>query len=146
MEALHAWRKRVKDLWYHCRLLAPTCGPMVRGHAKDLDRLAKLLGDDHDLAVLEQELTRPDISIAADVDAVVQLIDYRRTELQSEATGIGERVYAESPKAFRAQNAPFLEGRAQAGSGTAGAASSGTGRGDSVTLAEAGPGRGRRLW
>ncbi len=100
MEALHAWRKRVKDLWYHCRLLAPTCGPMVRGHAKDLDRLAKLLGDDHDLAVLEQELTRPDISIAADVDAVVQLIDYRRTELQSEATGIGERVYAESPKAF----------------------------------------------
>ena len=101
MEALHAWRKRVKDLWYHSRLLAPTCGPMVRGHAKDLDRLAKLLGDDHDLAVLGQELTGPDISIAVDRDAVVQLIDYRRTELQTEATGIGERVYAESPKAFR---------------------------------------------
>src|ERR1700733_10637342 len=56
MEDLHAWRKRVKDLWYHERLLASTCGPTVRGHAKDLDRLSELLGDDHDLAVLRQEL------------------------------------------------------------------------------------------
>jgi CHAD domain-containing protein len=55
MEDLHAWRKRVKDLWYHERLLASTCGPTVRGHAKDLDRLSDLLGDDHDLAVLRQE-------------------------------------------------------------------------------------------
>ena len=33
--------------------------------------------------------------------AVVKLIDYRRAELQTEATRVGERVYAETPKAFR---------------------------------------------
>ena len=36
-----------------------------------------------------------------DVDAVVRLIDHRRGELQTEAILIGERVYAEPPKAFR---------------------------------------------
>jgi CHAD domain-containing protein len=101
MEALHAWRKRVKDLWYHERLLAPTCGPAVRGHAKDLDRLADLLGDDHDLAVLRQGLSRPSPPVAADLEAVVNLIDHRRRTLQTEAAGIGARVYAETPKAFR---------------------------------------------
>ena len=62
MEDLHAWRKRVKDLWYHERLLAPTCGPTVRGHAKELDRLSDLLGDDRDFAILRQELTQDEHS------------------------------------------------------------------------------------
>lgn len=101
MEDLHAWRKRVKDLWYHERLLAPTCGPTVRGHAKELDRLSDLLGDDHDLALLRQALTQGSTPVAVDLDAVVNLIDHRRSELQTEATRIGERLYAETPKAFR---------------------------------------------
>ncbi len=98
---LHAWRKRVKDLCYHERLLAPTCGPTVRGHVKELDRLADLLGDDHDLAVLGHELTRDGTQVAADLGAVLGLIDHRRTELQSEAAHVGARAYAETPKAFR---------------------------------------------
>ncbi|HTX32351.1 MAG TPA: CHAD domain-containing protein [Solirubrobacteraceae bacterium] len=100
-EDLHDWRKRVKDLWYHERLLASTCGPTVRGHAKDLDHLSDLLGDDHDLAVLRDELTNDVAAAPADLEAVLRLIDHRRAELQAEAFGIGERVYAESPKAFR---------------------------------------------
>lgn len=98
---LHAWRKRVKDLWYHERLLAPTCGPAVRGHAKDLERLSDLLGDDHDLALLRQELDHDSTPVAVDLDAVIGLIDHRRSELQTEAISIGQRVYAEKPKAFR---------------------------------------------
>ncbi len=98
---LHAWRKRVKDLWYHERLLAPTCGPTVRGHATDLDRLADLLGDEHDLAVLVHTLTIDSPFPAVDLDAVLALIDHRRAELRSEAFRIGERSYAETPKAFR---------------------------------------------
>jgi CHAD domain-containing protein len=101
MEELHDWRKRVKDLWYHERLLAPTGGPAIRGHAKDLDHLSDLLGDDHDLAVLREELTGEVRAVPVDLDAVLKLIDHRRDELQTEAFRIGERVYAESPKAFR---------------------------------------------
>jgi CHAD domain-containing protein len=113
MEELHAWRKRAKDLWYQERLLAPTCGPTVRGHVKELDRLCDLLGDDHDLAVLRQQLTKEGTEIAADLDAVVKLIDHRRDELQTEASKLGERLYAEKPKAFRRRmRASWQAGRA----------------------------------
>jgi CHAD domain-containing protein len=101
LEDLHAWRKRAKDLWYHERLLAPAAGPGVRGQAKDAHRLADLLGDDHDLGVLRETLTREVAPVPVDVDAVVALIDHRRAELQDEALRLGQRVYAESPKAYR---------------------------------------------
>jgi CHAD domain-containing protein len=101
LEDLHGWRKRVKDLWYQERLLAPICGPAIRGQAKDAHRLADLLGDDHDLGVLRQTLTGDHLAVAVDLDAVVGLIDHRRAELQTEAIHLGKRVYAEKPKAFQ---------------------------------------------
>ena len=101
IEALHTWRKRVKDLWYHERLLAPACGPAIKGHVKDAHRLADLLGDDHDLGVLRRTVTLDPLAVPVDLDAVIGLIDHRRAELQSEAIHIGDRIYAETPKAFR---------------------------------------------
>lgn len=98
--ALHTARKRVKDLWSQERLLAPAAGPAVAGHGKDAHRLSDLLGDDHDLAVLRQALTSRRIQAAADIDAIVALIDHRRGELQQEIMSLGERVYAEPPRAF----------------------------------------------
>jgi CHAD domain-containing protein len=99
-ENLHEWRKRVKDLWYHLRLLTPACGPAVRGQAKDAHALADLLGDDHDLAVLGETLVGVAGGVAVDVHAVLGLIDHRRGLLQTQAVALGERVYAERSKAF----------------------------------------------
>lgn len=98
---LHDWRKRVKDLWYHERLLAPSCGLAVRGRAKELHRLADLLGDDHDLALLRHELTDEVSALPVDLDAVIKLIDHRQDELQTDAFKLGSRLYGESPKAYR---------------------------------------------
>ncbi len=114
-EDLHAWRKRVKDLWYHQRLLAPVAGPAVKGHAKDAHRVADLLGDDHDLAVLAERLADPGLAVPVDLDAVSALIDHRRDELQTEAVYLGRRLYAESPKAFaRRMRRCFRAGQATA--------------------------------
>jgi CHAD domain-containing protein len=99
-EHLHDWRKRVKDLWYELRLVAEVCGPSVRGQAKDAHALADLLGDDHDLAVLRDHLLGLAGGIAADVEAVLGLLDHRRAQLQAQAMALGERVYSERPKAF----------------------------------------------
>lgn len=100
IEGLHAWRKRVKDLWYQERLLAAAAGPVVTGQVKESHRLADLLGDDHDLGMLGQALTERQVHAPVDLDAVVGLIDHRRRELQTEAFYVGARVYAEKPDAF----------------------------------------------
>lgn len=97
---IHEWRKRVKDLWYHTRLLRSAAPDILRGQAKEAHRLSDILGDDHDLSMLREALLSADPGIPADVDAVLGLIEYRRRELQVEAFLLGERLYAEPPKAF----------------------------------------------
>ena len=115
LEDMHEWRKRVKDLWYQEHLLTPACGRTVRGHAKDAHLLADLLGDDHDLGLLRERLSHDRVPVPVDVDAVIALIDHRREELQAEAVRVGERLYAEAPKAFkRRMRRSFEAGRAGA--------------------------------
>jgi CHAD domain-containing protein len=115
LESLHEWRKRVKDLWYHLRLLQPVCGRVVRGQVKTASRLADVLGGDHDLAVLNTTLDEIESDLAVDVDALRALIDHSRNELQTEAMRAGERLYAETPKQFaRRMHRYWKAGRAQA--------------------------------
>ncbi len=112
-QRMHDWRKRVKDLWYQERLLAPVDGPAVRGQAKDLHRLANLLGDLHDLHVLRGRLTDEPVHVAADVDGIVGLIEHRQAELEGEAFSLGSRIYAEKPGAFvRRMRSAWRAGRA----------------------------------
>jgi len=53
-ERFHEWRKRVKDYWYHTRLLGRSWPEFMESRISELKDLADLLGDDHDLAVLQQ--------------------------------------------------------------------------------------------
>ncbi len=99
-ENLHEWRKRVKDLWYDARLLGPVCGPIARGQALEAEHLSELLGEDHDLAMLRQNLARIAREVPVDTDAVAALIDHRRDQLESEAVLVGRRLYAEPPALF----------------------------------------------
>jgi CHAD domain-containing protein len=110
----HAWRKRVKDLWYQQRLLSEVAGPACAGQAKDAHRLADLLGDDHDLLVLRRAVTGEASHTAADLDAVLGLIGHRQQELRTQALELGARVYAEKPKAYvRRMRAMWRAGRGQ---------------------------------
>jgi len=101
-ETLHEWRKRVKDLWYHHRLLRELWPGVMKAYAGEADRLGELLGDDHDLAVLDAFLEAHDgnLDTRADLVSVRGLIQGRRAELQDEARALGRRLYADSPKAF----------------------------------------------
>jgi CHAD domain-containing protein len=101
VENLHEWRKRAKDLWYHLRLLRPLSPAIIGGYADEAHGLSDLLGDDHDLALLRETLLGGGGEVPVDVDAVIELIDHRRAQLQADAMQVGERLYAEPPKAFR---------------------------------------------
>jgi hypothetical protein len=101
----HEWRKRAKYHWYHLRLLRSLWQPMVKVQRRGADELGELLGDDHDLAVLRQTLVDgPDrFGSAADLQAVLGLIDRRRAELQARARPLGRRLFAEKPKQLAAR-------------------------------------------
>ena len=89
-ENLHEWRKRVKDLWYHCSILQETWKPVMSALADEAHELSDRLGDDHDLAIL----------LEFGAESLEPVIATRREELQDEAFAYGTRLYADKPKAF----------------------------------------------
>ena len=99
VEALHEWRKRVKDLWYHHTLLRALWPPVMAAAGDEAHELSDRLGDDHDLAVLatwvsEHTEAGPEL---------FEAVERQRAELQQAAFALGARVYAEKPRAFVAR-------------------------------------------
>jgi CHAD domain-containing protein len=95
-EALHEWRKRTKDLWYHLTLLQDVWPAVLEAEADEAHTLSDHLGDDHDLAVLwEFALDR-----GIDSKRLYAAVEGRRGELQVSAFGLGKRLYAERPRDF----------------------------------------------
>ncbi len=100
-EALHEWRKRSKDLWYHLRLVRRAWPELMETTAEEAHELSDRLGDDHDLVVLVGYLDESDDPLTSDqLEHLRRLIAKRREELQTEAFAYGERLYAEKPKRF----------------------------------------------
>jgi CHAD domain-containing protein len=91
-ENLHDWRKRAKDLWYQQQLLSRAWPDVMKSQAAEAKALSKLLGSDHDLAVLAGELDPG--------DPLHPLIADNRERLQRDAFELGGKIYAEKPKAF----------------------------------------------
>ena len=97
-DAMHEWRKQVKYLWYMTRILAGAVGDAGARLVEDLDRLAALLGDGRDLALLRAAALATE-GIFEDA-RIVETIDIRRAELQEEAMSLGSRLYNPKPKSF----------------------------------------------
>ena len=96
VEALHEWRKRVKDLWYHHTLLRALWPPVMTAAGDEAHELSDRLGDDHDLAVLASWVS----ANAKAAPELFEAVERRRAKLQAEAFALGARVYAEKPRAF----------------------------------------------
>jgi CHAD domain-containing protein len=100
-ENVHEWRKRVKDLWYHLRIVQdarPDKLKKVRDRAHDL---SDLLGDHHDLAVLREDAEgRAGLLRRETLDSLDELIEQRQAELLDDALSPGDELYAEKPKKF----------------------------------------------
>lgn len=102
---MHELRKRVKDLWYQLRLIREADRQMIGALADHAHDLSDHLGDDHDLALLRDEVQRRDDAFAqpADQRHLLEQIDQRRGELQFAAISLGQRIYDEKPKKFTAR-------------------------------------------
>lgn len=101
--AFHAWRKRVKDLWYHTQLLHNVWKGVQSAWAEALEDLSDALGDDHDLEVLRAALAaHPDLDPEARRDVLARA-DARSAELRAAAWTLGQRLYAERPRRYAAR-------------------------------------------
>ena len=105
-ENLHALRRRVKDSWYHVRLLdgafreIPEHGERWLGE-RSLGELQELLGDDHNLTILKAALEAEPAAFGGKkaVPVVLKLIARVQADLQSRAFEAAARIYAEKPVA-----------------------------------------------
>jgi CHAD domain-containing protein len=93
---LHAWRKRVKDLWYQLDFLCPEWPPATGKMLAGLEKLGEELGKDHDLVLLEQfaREQRPPYAEAAQLQ---ELIDARRKQHGAVIRRLGAGLYAQPP-------------------------------------------------
>ncbi len=101
-EGFHEWRKQIKHLWYHLRILIPIWESQLVVLSNDLNDAADWLGDNHDLAelrllVLEHPEWFPD---PAALQFLLAQIDCWRLELELNAQPVGRRIYVEKPRAF----------------------------------------------
>jgi CHAD domain-containing protein len=109
-EAVHEWRKRVKDLWYHLRLVRNAKKSVLGEAADEAHELSDLLGDHHDLAVLRDDaVERRELFVDGDLEQLLVSISERQEELTANAISLGERLYARKPKAFERRLRSYWE-------------------------------------
>lgn len=94
-ETVHEWRKRVKDHWYHTRLLTPIWPKQMRTSRGVAADLGELLGEHHDLSVFAELLSGSEIADAADREVLTALAQRRQQVIADEAFLMGARLLAE---------------------------------------------------
>jgi CHAD domain-containing protein len=101
-ESFHEWRKRVKDHWYHVRLLESLWTGDMRAYEKSLKELETCLGDDHNLVMLRAKIEAAPARHGTSRDRVLlqKLMERRQEELRSNAESVGRRIFKEKPKQF----------------------------------------------
>jgi CHAD domain-containing protein len=106
---MHAWRKIAKDLRYVAETLERAgarrgkAERRLRRVARRADRLGEMLGEEHDLALLEQRVRahsqRRELGKRAHRD-LLKAVERRRKRLRKRALRAGERLYERKPSRF----------------------------------------------
>jgi len=99
-EGIHQWRKRTKYLRYQLRLLKEVWKPLFNPWRKQLHQLSDYQGDHHDLHELKAILQTLDQVSADSRRALLALVAQHQQYCFSMAMPLGERLFAEKPKAF----------------------------------------------
>ncbi len=99
-ENYHEWRKRVKDHWYHVRLLENLWTDVMQAHEGSLKNLETWLGDDHNLVVLRSKLEdkNGEYGDEKEIQLFLALGDQHQRELRENAMSLGQRVYEQKPR------------------------------------------------
>jgi len=95
----HRLRKRTKTLWYHLRVLANHVHATEAIEAAG--RLEELLGEDHNVAVLESEILRTCRALSVGQRRNIRRVFHQYQQaVRGEAFALGRRFFAAPAKAF----------------------------------------------
>jgi CHAD domain-containing protein len=102
---LHCWRKSVKYHDHHLRLLSLSWKGSAAKRSKRLMQLSEALGDDHDLALIQDKLRCNEAKFSsreerAGLQQFNELIASRRGQLQVKAFKLGSKLYRRRPAAI----------------------------------------------
>jgi CHAD domain-containing protein len=97
----HAWRQRVKDLWFQIRLLEERCGSRLSADERRLETLDGRLGEHHNVALLEAVLMREALVSRPQTARCLRVLRRYQTELRHRAHVVGKRIFEEKAGAFR---------------------------------------------
>src|SRR5437016_13226392 len=113
LENFHAWRKRVKDLWYQLRILQPLNRVVLEKIAADAEALGEMLGREHDFEFLLERLEKEsgDDALHGELMQLHKVIRKRGKRLRRNALELGRRFYAEPSKAFAKRISIFISKR-----------------------------------
>jgi CHAD domain-containing protein len=102
VENLHEWRKQSKYLWHQLQLLEPAWRGSEPVLGDRVHELSRLLGDDHDLAVVRETFAADPLAYGGHrvLKSVFAVIDRERAELERRAFALGQELYKDPPKIF----------------------------------------------
>ncbi len=105
VENLHELRKQTKYLWHQLQLLELSLGDAEKQLIGETHRLATLLGEDHDLAVLRQTLAADPLAYGGHrvLKSAFGVMDRRREDLEQQALALARKIYQEPAKEFLAR-------------------------------------------
>lgn len=96
----HNWRKSTKYLFFQLRLLERMKQARPGRRVKDLKKLEKVLGRDHDLAVLRDRIERLAMANQAASERVLDDLARHSARLRKLARKPGKEQFADKPDAF----------------------------------------------
>jgi hypothetical protein len=97
-EDFHHWRKHVKYHLYHLRLVARAVDEDLAPRIRQADRLQKILGECHDLAVLDGIVAGLDSPARKHRDAIRELIGDAARTRGEQALRVGQRLLQARPE------------------------------------------------
>jgi CHAD domain-containing protein len=102
VENFHEWRKQAKYLWHGLKLLKPAWTGDEKELGDRVHNLTRLLGENHDLAVLRQMLGGDPLAYGRHgvLENLFSLIKRRRENLEQQAFVLGRSIYSDTPTVF----------------------------------------------
>ncbi len=96
-DKLHEWRKQTKYFANQLEMLLPSGRKLFDTSHRQATLLADCLGEDHDLAILREQIPRR----PAGAQPLIRAVKRRRKTLQQRAMRLGHRLYSGSAARYR---------------------------------------------